>query len=169
MKLYSAHTTFVKYFSFDAEFKVLEWASGLIEEKGWGNIMWSSDALMVVKEINAKNSPNDWSASNDLLVIRCRFETNKWRMSWNARTSNILADLIAKNTASSNIPLFFYVYNLKDIPLDYLLCADLDVKEGCLVCNPLSWGFLCSYATFYYQKKYIYFSFVNLFNHMKEK
>lgn len=38
---------------FEAEVKMLEWVSGLIKEKRWRKIVWSSYALIMVNEIKS--------------------------------------------------------------------------------------------------------------------
>lgn len=66
----------------------------MLIKKYWSNIFWSSNALMMVQDIKA--SLNEWSTYFDLENIYRRFSKPSWKISWNTKSSNKLANLVAK-------------------------------------------------------------------------
>lgn len=50
------------------------------------------------KEINSQKDPEEWKSRDYLLQIKSRFAKFNWQIKWNHRSSNALADRIAKDS-----------------------------------------------------------------------
>ena len=61
-----------------------------------------------MKDINSTEEPGGWDTR--YLILKCKkfLKPFGWRIAWNARNSNKLADGAAKLTLKSNMPLLFY-------------------------------------------------------------
>lgn len=97
---------------FEAQLAALAWASEYAKDKKWGKAIRSLDAVVVVKEILSKYDPKGWSFRYTLLQVRNLFARFNWLICWNARSSNVLADALAKFTFNSNCSFLFYASNL---------------------------------------------------------
>lgn len=53
-----------------AELSAFHWALPIASSKNWANLLWSMDALEIVKEINAECDPTRWNSR--YLVLDCR-------------------------------------------------------------------------------------------------
>lgn len=49
----------------EAETCALEWASEVAADNNWDNVIWSSDALAMVKEVSDVQEPGSWSSSSN--------------------------------------------------------------------------------------------------------
>ncbi|KAF3437451.1 hypothetical protein FNV43_RR20204 [Rhamnella rubrinervis] len=76
----------------------LVWALKISEGKHWSNIIWSADSQEMVKEINAMEDPSQWDTRYLMISCRRTLSSRHWKLNWNARSSNSLADSIAKWT-----------------------------------------------------------------------
>ncbi|KAF3436727.1 hypothetical protein FNV43_RR19474 [Rhamnella rubrinervis] len=85
----------------------LVWALKISEGKHWSNIIWSADSQEMVKEINAMEDPSQWDTRYLMISCRRMLSLRHWKLNWNARSSNSLADSIAKWTLRSSIPFLF--------------------------------------------------------------
>ncbi|KAF3451878.1 hypothetical protein FNV43_RR07974 [Rhamnella rubrinervis] len=85
----------------EAEFMALEWALKLSEANYWSNITWSADSQDMVKAINAVEDPAQWDTGYLALGCRKVLGSKKWKLNWNSRTSNLLADSLAKRSLQS--------------------------------------------------------------------
>ncbi|KAF3442396.1 hypothetical protein FNV43_RR16312 [Rhamnella rubrinervis] len=100
-----------------AEIKALEWATDLIERRGYPRVVWFCDSQVVVKEVKDSNESNSWFAYNEILNVRHAFAGKQWSLFWTSRNRNLLADLIAKTTLSSS-SVFYFDFCCRDtIPL----------------------------------------------------
>ncbi|KAF3436461.1 hypothetical protein FNV43_RR23553 [Rhamnella rubrinervis] len=105
---YLASKLDLAYSPTEAELKAIEWAFELAVEKNWSKIIWSSDALNVVKEILSSSNPSLWEIRYSVLYCRSLLRQNEWKMEWNARSSNVVADCVAKVSLNSNTVLSTY-------------------------------------------------------------
>lgn len=87
--------------------------------------MWSSDALNVVKEINNNQEPGGWYTRHNILQIRANFKGKNWSLSWNERSSNCLADALAKHALRFDLNFC----NLKPLPATALNIVVEDILE----------------------------------------
>ena len=94
-KLETAHSPM------EAELKALSWALESVVSMSWRNLIWSSDAQFMVKEINSNSDPCEWNTRYMVLSCRELLSSNGWILGWNARDSNQLADIAAKFSLSS--------------------------------------------------------------------
>lgn len=53
----------------EAEIKALEWDFEIAEAKGWNQMVWSSDALNVVEEVNSNQDSGGWYTRYAILRI----------------------------------------------------------------------------------------------------
>lgn len=53
-----------------------------------------------------------------MLEIRKTLAVNEWLLNWNARTTNMFADALAKKALASSYILSFCSLNLSSIPID---------------------------------------------------
>lgn len=97
----------------EAEVRTLEWASKMLEEENLVDLMWSSDDLRLVKEISKKEEPSAWNARGLIIQIRQRFYHFNWPLNWNHRSSNGLADWVAKLSLRNNV-----CFDLENVPQD---------------------------------------------------
>lgn len=111
--------------AFIAELMALHWAFLLARSKEWRKVIFSSDALMVVQEIFSPKKPSGWHTRTRILEIREALSMRDWTLEWNARSSNLFADCLAKISTASNCN-FLYV-DLAVIPgkLKDILVADM--------------------------------------------
>ena len=84
------------YSAMDAEIQAIEWASSKAEHSGWKNIQWSIDAKEVTKIILDSSFPANWSSWYEIQNLRIRFGRGDWKLEWNRREQNIVADSTAK-------------------------------------------------------------------------
>lgn len=68
----------------------------LLSTFGASNIIWSSDAAVVIRDINSMADPTGWDSRFPLLLIKERSRTSNWKFCWNRCSSNRAADFIAK-------------------------------------------------------------------------
>lgn len=61
-----------------AELMAIEWASEIAERERWLRIVWSSDALELVKAINEEADPEEWDIRLGVLLIRNRQARALW-------------------------------------------------------------------------------------------
>ncbi|KAF3456989.1 hypothetical protein FNV43_RR01646 [Rhamnella rubrinervis] len=109
--------------SYEAKLKALEWGFGLANDYNWSKVCWSSDALVVVNKIfiialvvvNKILSLKDPVSGDDRhITLFCRSLLRKkdWLLSWNARSSNKAANLLAKESLKSNVCFLFLILML---------------------------------------------------------
>lgn len=102
--------------AYHAEVLVLDWASKHAERLLWSGVDWCSDALVVVKEINATLDPSGWSSRFSIYCIRNRFDRFDWELGWSPRQSNIVADLLIKLSLESGCPACFDEFSVSFLP-----------------------------------------------------
>lgn len=87
-----------------------------------------------------------------LKVIQCRslLKARGWSFVWNNRSSNGLANLLAKKTPKEKLPFTFVdTFAVSRLP-DLLDAVMADVNATALaVCNPLFGAFLCIIILFF--------------------
>lgn len=145
---------------FEAEVKAIRWVAELLDEKGWCNLEWTSDAATVVKEITSSTDPCRWSTKFDMMRIKSLFEENGWKIEWQSRQSNSLANAIAKWTLSNKSPLMVDVFNFDSLHLNFKNPAAFDVLGGwtCFFHPSVMEGFLCLMQFYFNKKNVIVFS-----------
>lgn len=111
----------------EAKLKALSRAAELLLNFKWSEMIWSSDAQSVVNDINELHEPLGWSTRHVILECRSVFREQDRSLCWFARSSNKVADAVAKlslvtganllfNAASLNLfPSFFYDVVLADL------------------------------------------------------
>lgn len=90
----------------EAELETLVWASDIFVKEVWCDVVWSSDAANLIKDINSNADPMLWSTRLVVLQINDSSRAN-WIFNWNRRTSNGVADRVAKFTLGNNCCLYF--------------------------------------------------------------
>lgn len=110
----------------EAEVLALLWATEVAKYKGWQNVEWSMDAVVVVKEVVSKEVTEKWHTRHAILQIRSRFDLHNWKILWNPRSSNVLANSFAK-FALEKINAFNFVNVVPSCLRCFssLICADL--------------------------------------------
>lgn len=71
---------------------------------------------MVVEEVNANGIPKGWLTSESIYNTRMAFINNNWNLVWNKRSSNRLADVLAKMNLSTGSFYSFSSLNLDCLP-----------------------------------------------------
>ncbi|KAF3454661.1 hypothetical protein FNV43_RR05109 [Rhamnella rubrinervis] len=92
----------------------LVWALEIAKVKAWTQVCWSSDALNVVKEVEANSEPCCWDTRYLLLLCKSLLKEMNWNLTRNAGSSNTVADAAAKFTLSSNNCILFSFFDLLD-------------------------------------------------------
>lgn len=96
--------------------------------------MLSSNAFNVVNEVKSNKDPEGWYTRYAILHIRSNFGKKQWCLNWNARSSNGLADLVAKHTLKWNVYFDMDHYHLITLPvkiLDVVARDKLGGRDGC--------------------------------------
>ncbi|KAF3448191.1 hypothetical protein FNV43_RR08904 [Rhamnella rubrinervis] len=93
----------VPHSPFEAELNALHWASELAERGRWTNVIWKMDTLEVVNVIERSSKPHCWFGFHKVLNIRNRFSSFVWKLCWNNRLCNLIADAVAKETLVSSV------------------------------------------------------------------
>lgn len=81
---------------YEAETKAVEWATSCALGLNWNKLSFSSNANMVVKEINSSKDPVGWFTRDSVLHVRSLLLVNDWNLVWNARVFNKFADFFDK-------------------------------------------------------------------------
>lgn len=102
----------------------------LAELHGQSNVIWSSAASNLVKDISFENEPEGWSSRNAILYIQTMLSCCNWKLQWNAKSSNTLVDMVAKESLSNNSFLFFDSLNLVSLPFSFSSCAATNTLGG---------------------------------------
>lgn len=102
-----------------AKLMAIDWAFSIASEHYWDNVLSNNDAKFVVQQINSKKEPCIWQFHNQVILLKHRFKFYSWKLEWKARKFNMLADLVAKTSLSTQqdfsfVFLFFLV--LKRFP-----------------------------------------------------
>lgn len=81
----------------------------------------------MVKEVLSSKRPSGWHTQNNIVKIQESLSRKNWKLEWNARISNFLADGLAKMTFVSNYNLLFFDFDLATLleKLKDTLFADL--------------------------------------------
>lgn len=66
--------------AFIAELYTLKWALELAELHGWINLLWSSYATNLVKEILSEEESEGWSSRDAILPIRSKISCYNWKL-----------------------------------------------------------------------------------------
>lgn len=64
----------------EAEVIIIDWASKMLEEENWLDLMWSSDDVNLVSEIKIKDEPVAWKSRGFILQTRRRFTRFNWAL-----------------------------------------------------------------------------------------
>lgn len=113
---------------FFAVLKFLYWASEYAASCSWQKVMWVSDAQNVINDILDTKEPSGWESARGTTTIRHRFRTHEWRLVWEGKEYNELADSRTKYTALNEISFFFDEFslgNLSQVCLDVVLTEQL--------------------------------------------
>lgn len=92
-----------------------------VETKGWSNVVWSSDAEGLIRDINAELEPETWDTRFGVLQIRERRSRFNWSFDWNPRSANLAAGRVVKFSFIRNSSLLFNVSNVDFLPPDIKL------------------------------------------------
>ncbi|KAF3443322.1 hypothetical protein FNV43_RR13004 [Rhamnella rubrinervis] len=126
----------------EAEFMALAWALKISEGKHWSNIIWSADSQEMVKEINVVEDPSQWETRYVALSCRRMLNSKHWKLNWNARSSNSLADSIAKLTLRCNNPFLFSSiaesFSSSNFPSSFSLIVRQDQADAVVYLFPLT-------------------------------
>lgn len=114
----------------EAELMAIEWESEIVLEQSWNNVIWSSDALGVIKAINFEANPTGWDTKINLLKIRDRRKDFNWLFNWNSRDTNKAADFICNFAFKNNLSFVFHDHSNFPPPFDIkeILLIDLGGK-----------------------------------------
>lgn len=74
----------------------------------------------LLNEICGEGEPIGWHIRYESLSIRHRFSNWSWTLKWNSKTSNFLADSVAKFSLENCYNLYFDVSNMESIPVIFL-------------------------------------------------
>lgn len=119
---------------FEAELETLEWAVCNENINIWDRIEWSVDAKQVFESITSTGE-GGWNTHFKIKNIKMRFENPRWKLKWHPRSTNNLADAIAKTSRICNISFFFSVSSPSAYPELFYRIATSDR------CNSLhGWG-----------------------------
>lgn len=93
-----------------AELQAICFAADYVSSLKGNNILWSSDAQFLVKEIISSSEPRGWDTR--YLVLQCKwwFTERGWKLEWHPRCTNKVADLLAKETLKARCPYFSVLY-----------------------------------------------------------
>lgn len=91
----------------EVEAKAIRWAAELMDEIGWRNLEWTFDGAPAVEEITSTKDPCRWSTRFDMLKVQSLFAPNGWKIGWQSRLANSLADATSKWILLNNRPLYF--------------------------------------------------------------
>lgn len=78
------------------EIYAIMWASKEVVQMNWNYLEWASDTTTVVQDIMSEDDPEGLNSRYDLLKIKASFVCFNWKISWHVRSSNMLANRIAK-------------------------------------------------------------------------
>lgn len=90
-----------------AELEALVWASEIVAGEGWSDLVWSSDAANLIREVTSNADPENWSTRPGVLQIKDTSSRHNCNFFWNSRSSNRAADLVAKFTLGKNFCFYF--------------------------------------------------------------
>lgn len=62
------------------------------------------------------SKPEGWFSRDKILLIRFRFSCFNWRILWNSRSANCLADAVVNETLAKNSTLYIDYSNLDSFP-----------------------------------------------------
>lgn len=79
---------------------------------------FTSDALEVVKDINSPHEPLGWTSRDTILCIRAKLSIFGWGISWNAKSSNMFADFIARKALVNNCNSMYCSSNIGSLLKD---------------------------------------------------
>lgn len=79
------------------------------------NYCFSSDALVVVNDINSSKDPTVWSTREVILKARHTFVEKEWKLSWNGKISNRFTDFVEKLALKGNCNVVFFSFNLNSL------------------------------------------------------
>lgn len=102
--------------AFEAEVQALVWATFMATEHDWKFLILSTDAYTIVEEVKSNKMPKDWSAGEGVHKIRRALELNNWKLVWQKRSANKLADVLAKLTLKNKSYFSFSSSNLDCLP-----------------------------------------------------
>ena len=83
----------------------------------------------MVKEVLDDAEPMGWESRYAVLDIRSRFLGRSWNLVWIPRSSNVVADLVAKFSLRNNIVLFADEFSFSSLPsviVDKLILDQLE-------------------------------------------
>lgn len=89
--------------AFKAEAKVVDWALAYASNKGWRNLVFSSDTSVVVDDVYSYKRPMGWSTTDNFQNIKSKLDSN-WILEWNSRSFTCMVDAFAKMALSQ----YFY-------------------------------------------------------------
>lgn len=134
----------------EAEVKVVEWGQ-LLRGR---NLVFSSDALMVVEEINSNDRPKGWFTSEGITNTHNILTNNNWKLLWNRQTSLKFTDELAKLALITNSSFHFTSSNLDSLPKAICNIYLSEIMEGTAFVLTHFRVLLCLVASrFSYQKK----------------
>lgn len=114
----------------EAEWRALEWATDIARNENWSNVLWSTDAKTIVNELVDGTDPTSWSFRYVVIKIKQNFMLQIWKLAWNGRSSNLLADSLAKLSFNYNSDVVFDSSHLFSIPVDMAKIACIDRRGG---------------------------------------
>ncbi|KAF3437423.1 hypothetical protein FNV43_RR20176 [Rhamnella rubrinervis] len=118
--------------SFEAELAALNWASGIAERGGWSKVIWEVDALEVVNAIEETGEPHCWFGFHKVKDIRQRFSCFDWKLCWQSRRCNLIADVTAKETLFSDVCFEVDEFSLEKLPSSVLVPLFAEQLAACL-------------------------------------
>lgn len=95
------------------------WASEIIASEGWVDVVWSSDATNIIKEINLSTDLVLWSTRLGVLHIKDRCLKFNWIFNWNCIASNRAADRVAKLFLVNNCCSYFDFSSVEAFPSEF--------------------------------------------------
>lgn len=104
------------YSAYEAEVKVVEWATSMTAIGERNNLIFISCAAKVVEEINSNTELKGWHTNEGIYNIHACLLNNIWKIVWNRRSANRLAHALVKLPLSSHSSLSFSSFNLDRLP-----------------------------------------------------
>lgn len=120
----------------EAEVKALEWASSVASSDNWSHFIWSSDALSVVKKACLSRELGGWDAKYAILNARNNLCNKAWKLLWNDRTPNSIADRMSKLSFRLNLYFLFDNSNIISMPFELVEIGSKIICRAMLDCNP---------------------------------
>nr|XP_048327574.1 uncharacterized protein LOC125421847 [Ziziphus jujuba var. spinosa] len=104
----------------EAELKALVWEAKEAANRNWNNLEWSSNSALVVENITSHEDPTGWDSRCDFIFLQSLFSSYCWKIRWNSRETNGLADCVAKKVLKEDVCFELVNFCFQSLPRDIL-------------------------------------------------